>query len=409
MKPDKPTRTLMPVADALAAVLANTSALPEEFVSLADAYHRTLSQDIAALRTQPPAPMSAMDGYAARAAEAVKGARLLVIGEAAAGTPFTGLVGEGQAVRILTGGVVPQGADAIVIQEDVTREADTITLDVDTIPGRHIRKAGIDFREGEVLLTRGTTLNDRDLSLAAGMNHPTLPVHRKPKVAILATGDELKEPGSSLAPGQIISSNAYAIHALARDAGADTIDLGISRDTMEDTTRAIRKARDFNADVLVTTGGASVGDHDLVKSSLEAEGIEIAFWQIALRPGKPLMHGRGGLMRVLGLPGNPTSSYICSFLFLVPLIRALSGRSSIHHKIETAVLGGALPANDHRQEYLRAQLAANADGVAIATPVNLQDSSLLGNLARAQAVIIREPNAPAANAGTRCAIIKLPV
>ncbi|MBY0383168.1 MAG: molybdopterin molybdotransferase MoeA [Xanthobacteraceae bacterium] len=399
----------MPVADALAAVLKDASPLQEEFVPLHDAHHRTLSRDVAALRTQPPAAMSAMDGYAARSSDAMKGTRLKVIGEAAAGSPFAGIIGAGEAVRILTGGVVPPGADAIVIQEDVRREQDVITLDVDALPGRHIRKAGIDFREGDVLLKRGTPLNDRDLSLAAGMNHPTLAVHRKPKVAILATGDELKEPGSSLEPGQIISSNAYAIHALARDAGADTIDLGIARDTLEDTTRAIRKAKDVSADILVTTGGASVGDHDLVKASLEAENIEIAFWQIALRPGKPLMHGRGGSMRVLGLPGNPTSSYICSFLFLVPLIRALSGRASVHHTIEAAVLGGAVAANDYRQEYLRARLSTNADGVAVATPVNLQDSSLLGNLSLAQAVIIRGPHAPAGLEGERCSILRLPV
>jgi len=398
----------MQVADALAAVLDNTSPLPEEVVSLHDAFHRTLSRDVAALRTQPPAPMSAMDGYAMQASGAVKGARLTVIGEAAAGTPFSRPVGKGEAVRILTGGVVPQDADAIVIQEDVTRDGDIITLDVDTVAGRHIRRAGIDFREGDVLLKRGMVLSDRDLSLAAGMNHPMLPVHRKPRVAILATGDELKKPGSSLEAGQIISSNTYAIHALARTAGADTIDLGIARDTVEDTTRAIRKARESDADVLVTTGGASVGDHDLVKTSLEAEGVKITFWQIALRPGKPLMHGRAGTMRVLGLPGNPTSSYICSFLFLVPLIRALSGRSSIHHTIETAVLGADVPINDHRQEYLRARLSTDADGAVVATPVSLQDSSLLGNLSIAQAVIIRAPHAPASRAGERCAILRLP-
>lgn len=408
MKPDRPRRVLTPVADALAAVLANVSPLAEELVPLHEAFHRTLSRDVASLRTQPPAPMSAMDGYAARARDAVKGARLKVIGEAAAGTPFTGTVGEGEAIRILTGGVVPPDTDAIVIQEDVTREQDFITLDVDTIPGRHIRDAGIDFREGDVLLKRGTLLSDRDLSLAAGMNHPALPVHRKPRIAILATGDELKEPGSSLAPGQIISSNTYAIHALARDAGADTIDLGIVRDTMEDTTRAIREARERGANVLVTSGGASVGDHDMVKASLEAEGIEIAFWQIALRPGKPLMHGRGETMRVLGLPGNPTSSYICSFLFLVPLIRALSGRTEVHHTAETALLGSDVSANDHRQDYLRARLAINADGATVATPVRLQDSSLLGNLSMAQGLVIRPPHAPAAAAGERCAVLRLP-
>jgi molybdopterin molybdotransferase len=399
---------LMPVADALAAVLDGVQPLPEEQVALLDAFHRTLSRDVAALRTQPPAAMSAMDGYAVRTADAGNGARLKVIGESAAGRPFQKSVSPGEAVRISTGGVVPEGADAIVIQEDVERDHDSVTLSAPAILGRHIRKTGIDFREGDVLLKRGTLLNDRDLSLAAGMNHATLPVHRRPKLAILATGDELEMPGSELGPGQIVSSNAYALHALARGAGADTIDLGIARDTIEDTTRAIHKAHELGADILVTTGGASVGDHDVVKASLESEGVDMVFWQIALRPGKPLMHGRLGSMRVIGLPGNPTSSYICSFLFLVPLIRAFSGRSSVHHIIETAVLGSDVRVNDHRQEYLRARLSTNADGIAVVTPVNLQDSSLLGNLSVAQALVIREPHAPAVPAGERCAILRLP-
>lgn len=399
---------LMPVADALAAVLDGAQPLPEEQVALLDAFHRTLSRDVAALRTQPPAPMSAMDGYAVRAADAVDGARLKVVGESAAGRPFQNSVGPGEAVRIFTGGVVPDGADSIVIQEDTKREQDSVTINAPAVLGRHVRGIGIDFREGDVLLKRGTLLNDRDLSLAAGMNHATLPMHRKPKLAILATGDELKMPGSELGPGQIVFSNAYAIHALARDAGADTIDLGIARDTIEDTTRAIRKAHELDADILITVGGASVGDHDVVKASLESEGVDMVFWQIALRPGKPMMHGRLGSMRVIGLPGNPTSSYICSFLFLVPLIRALSGRSSVHHTVETAVLGSDVRANDHRQEYLRTRLTVNADGIAVATPVNLQDSSLLGNLSAAQAVVIREPHAPAAAAGEHCAILRLP-
>ena len=276
------------------------------------------------------------------------------------------------------------------------------------MPGRHIRPAGVDFRKGDVLLAGGTRLTDRDLSLAAAMNHPDLAVRRRPKVAILATGDELVMPGSNPGPGQIVYSNGYALRALARDEGADVIDLGIAADTVEATTHGIRRARDSGADILVTTGGASVGDHDLVKRSLEAEGVAMAFWRIAMRPGKPMMHGRLGAMRVIGLPGNPVSSYVCGFLFLVPLICQLSGRSAVHHVRETALLGRDVAANDQREDYLRARLEVRDDGALIATPVNHQDSSLLGNLAAARALVIRPPFAPAAAAGSACDILRLP-
>jgi len=399
---------LMPVADALNSILDGIQPLPEENVTLDDALHRTLARDVAALRTQPPAPMSAMDGYAVRTADAAEGARLNVIGESAAGRPFDGSISKGETVRIFTGGVVPSGADTIAIQEDVVREGDIVTLTEAVLQPRHVRKAGIDFREGDVLLKRGTPLSDRDLSLAASMNHPALPVHRKPRVAILATGDELVMPGSQPGPGQIIYSNAYAIRALLRDSGADVIDLGIARDTLDDTRAAIRRAEALGVDVLITTGGASVGEHDLVKPSFEAEGIDIKFWKIALRPGKPMMHGRKGAMSVIGLPGNPSSSYVCSFVFAVPLIRAMSGRAHVAHCIEPAILGHDLPANDHRQEYLRALIAINDDGVTVASAVARQDSSLLNNLSVADVLLIRPPLAPAAQAGSRCNIIRLP-
>jgi molybdopterin molybdotransferase len=258
-------------------------------------------------------------------------------------------------------------------------EGGGITITEAAIGGRHIRPAGVDFRQGDVLLARGIRLTDRDLSLAAGMNYPELAVCRRPRVAILATGDELVMPGSTPGPGQIVYSNGYALRALARAEGAETIDLGIAADTVEATTQGIRRARDSGADILVTTGGASVGDHDLVKQSLEAEGVTMAFWRIAMRPGKPMMHGRLGAMQVIGLPGNPVSSYVCGFLFLVPLIRKL-----------------------------RARLELRGDGVLIATPVDLQDSSLLGNLAAARALVIRAPFAPAAAAGSPCVLFRLP-
>ena len=399
---------LMPVSEALTAVLAGAEPLREEMVALDTAFHRVLARDIQALRTQPPQAMSAMDGYAVRAVDATAGARLKVIGAVAAGRPFDGTLSTGEAIRIFTGGVIPEGADAVVIQEDTVAGAGTVTFTEAARPGRHIRPAGIDFREGDVLLGKGIRLTDRDLALAAGMNHAQLAVRRRPKVALLATGDELVMPGATPGRGQIVYSNGYALRALARLEGAETIDLGIAADTMAATTDGIRRGRDAGADILVTTGGASVGDHDFVKQALEAEGVAMDFWKIAMRPGKPMMHGRLGAMRVIGLPGNPVSSYVCAFLFLVPLIRALSGRADVHHVAEKAVLGRDVGANDVREDYLRSRLELRGDGALVATPVDHQDSSLLGNLAAARALVLRPAFAPKAAAGTPCDILRLP-
>jgi molybdopterin molybdotransferase len=400
---------LMPVADALAAILEGSQPLPEEMVALDEAFHRTLARDVAARRTQPPQPMSAMDGYAVRASDAAAvGARLKVIGEVAAGRPFDRALGAGEAARIFTGGVIPDGADSVVIQEDTRADGSSITVTEAAVKGRNIRPAGVDFREGDVLLAGGSRLTDRALSLAASMNFPSLPVRRRPKVALLATGDELVMPGNTPGPGQIVYSNGYALRTLARAEGAEVFDLGVAADTLASTTAGIRRARDLGVDILVTTGGASVGDHDLVLKGLEAEGVRIAFWKIAMRPGKPMMHGRLGGMRVIGVPGNPVSSYVCTMLFVVPLIRALSGAKVIHHSRETALLGRDLGANDVREDYLRARLEKREDGSFIATPVTHQDSSLLANLAAAQALVIRPPFAPAAKAGSPCEMLRLP-
>ncbi len=400
---------LMPVADALAAILAGADPTPEEMMALEAAHHRVLARDVSARRTQPPQAMSAMDGYAVRAADAAKAqTRMKVIGEVAAGRPFDRALGPGEAARIFTGGVIPDGADAVVIQEDTVADGNSITITAATAPGRNVRPAGVDFSEGDVLLHAGTRLSDRDLSLAASMNHPELPVRRRPKLALLATGDELVMPGEVPGPGQIVYSNGYALRALARAEGADTVDLGVAADTMEATTAGIRRAHELGADILVTTGGASVGDHDLVKTSLEAESVKMAFWKIAMRPGKPMMHGRLGTMRVVGVPGNPVSSYVCTMLFVVPLIRALSGRRGVHHVRETALLGRDIGANDQREDYLRARLDERDDGTLVATPVTKQDSSLLANLAAAQALVVRPPFAPAAKAGAPVEILRLP-
>jgi molybdopterin molybdotransferase len=297
----------------------------------------------------------------------------------------------------------------VVIQEDTARDGDTVTINEAASVAKHIRPTGVDFNAGDVLLRKGQRLTDRDLSLTAGMNHPELPVRRRPVIAVLATGDELVMPGVIPGPGQIVLSNGFALRALARAEGADVIDLGIAADTLESTNAGIQRAIAAGADILITTGGASVGDHDLVKQSLEAAGVTMAFWRIAMRPGKPMMHGQRGAMRVVGLPGNPVSSYVCAFLFMVPLIRALSGRIDVNHVIESAVLGRDLGANDQREDYLRAVLERRDDGVLVATAVTKQDSSLLGNLAAAQGLLIRKPFAPAALAGSPCEIMRLPI
>ena len=403
---------LMPVAEALQRVLAGVRALPVEDVALSDARGRVLAKDLTALRTQPPAALSAMDGYAVRADDVSNGpATLTLIGEVAAGHPFDGTVGPGQAARIFTGGVMPDGADTVVVQELVTRDGDKVTTQKPTAKARNVRAAGIDFRQGEVLLRAGRRLTDRDLMLAAAMNYPTLSVHRRPKVAVLGSGDELLMPGSSLKAGEIIYSNGFALTALAQSEGAVVTDLGIARDKLDDIAAAIRRACDSGADILLTSGGASVGDHDLVQRALKAEGLDLSFWRVALRPGRPMMHGRlarsdAADMQVLGVPGNPVSSYVCAFLFLAPLIRALSGRADVDQKPEPARLGTDMPANDERADYIRATLAQGPNGP-VATPLPAQDSSLMAPLALADCLLIRPSGAPAAAAGSPCVILKL--
>jgi molybdopterin molybdotransferase len=399
---------LLSVADALARVLDGVKPLPSEDAALTDADGRVLAADVAALRTQPPADLSAMDGYAVRAADVASvPVTLKVTGEVAAGHPFEGAVHSGEAARIFTGGVIPPGADTIVIQENTTRDGERVTVNAPSPAGRHIRRAGLDFKAGQVLLPRGKRLTDRDVMLAAAMSHPAVPVHRRPKVAVLGTGDELKAPGSTLGPGEIVYSNGFALMALARAEGAEVIDLGIVPDQVEATSDAIRRARDAGADVLLTTGGASVGDYDLVQRGLKAEGLELSFWRVALRPGRPMMNGRLGAMHVLGLPGNPVSAYVCAFLFLVPLLRTLAGRSDIEPPRESAVLGSDMSENDERADYLRATLAPGPEGTWVATPIKIQDSSMMAALANADCLLIREPFEKAAPAGSRCSILRL--
>jgi molybdopterin molybdotransferase len=399
---------LLSVADALARVLADAEPLPSENVLLTVAHGRVLASDLAALRTQPPADVSAMDGYAVRATDiATAPVRLLVVGEVAAGRPFENAIGKGQAARIFTGGVLPDGADTVVIQETTTREGDEVVVHKPAAKNRNIRPAGLDFKCGDMLLRKSHRLTARDLALVAAMNHATVPVFRRPRVALLATGDELVLPGTAPGPGHIVYSNGFALMALARAEGADVIDLGIVPDRLDETIVAVRRARALPADVLVTTGGASVGDYDLVQRAFSAEGMRLSFWKVAVRPGRPLMHGLLPPMQVLGLPGNPVSAYVCGLLFLIPLLRRLMGRADLAIPTESAVLARDLPANDERMDFLRAKIVEQAESRIVADPLTVQDSSMMASLAAADCLVIREPYAPAAKAGESCAILKL--
>ena len=401
---------LIPVAEALSRVLASArEPLAEELTPLSEAFGRTLAREALALRTQPPFDNSAMDGYALRAADAASaGARLEVVGESAAGRAFAGRVEAGQATRIFTGAPMPGGADAVAIQEQARREGASVTLTNRVAQGENVRTRGFDFVEGEVLLAAGLRLTPRDVALAAAANHPALWVRRRPRVAILATGDELVAPGETPGPDQIVASNSLSVAGVVLAAGGVPLDLGIAGDEPAALAQGVARAREAGADVLVTLGGASVGDHDLVQRTLIDAGMELDFWRIAMRPGKPLMHGRLGAMRVLGLPGNPTSSTVCALLFLRPLLRALAGDPQAGADLsEPARLAVSLEANAVRQDYLRATLTRDGDGALLATPIATQDSSLVKALARADALIVRAPHTSAASAGEACRIIRL--
>lgn len=401
---------LVPVAEALARILEQAKPLGIETVPLTESHGRVLAKDLMALRTQPPADVSAMDGYAVRAADVASvPSTLAIVGEVAAGRPVVSAIGPGQAARIFTGGVVPAGADTIVIQEHTERSGDRVIVKTAAAAGKHIRRAGIDFRTGDPLLTRGRRLTGRDVTLAAAANHAVLPVCRRPRVAMFATGDELVMPGQEPGPGQIVYSNGYAIMALARAEGAEIIDLGVVPDRMDETMAALHRARETKADVLVTTGGASVGEYDLMHRAFTADGIALSFWKIALRPGRPLMHGRTGDMHALGLPGNPVSAFVCAFLFLVPLLRVLTGRAEVEHRIESLPVGCDLPANDERADYMRATINRSPAGQEVVTPWPAQDSSLMQVLAKADCLLIRPPKAPPARAGDLCPVLKLPL
>ncbi len=397
---------MISVEEARRRLLAPLAPLAAEQVALSEAVGRVLAEDVAARRTQPPFAVSAMDGYAVRAADVARvPARLNVVGSVPAGQAYAGSVGSGEAVRIFTGAPVPSGADTIVIQEDTERDGDIVTVREAAPPGHYVRPAGLDFRAGDIGLRAGRLLTARDVGLAAAMNRPWLLLRRRPRIAILPTGDEVVMPGDPVGPNQIVSSNGLALAALVAQCGGIPVHLPIAPD---DSTALQRIAAGASgADFLVTTGGASVGEHDLVRDALEASGLTLDFWKIAMRPGKPLMVGRYRDTPMLGLPGNPVSTLVCGLLFLKPAIERLLGLAAAEAPPVRARLAAALPANDRRQDYLRATLARGADGTLEARPFDKQDSSMMSLLARADCLVVRQPLAPAAAQGDSVEIIPL--
>ncbi|MCZ4266350.1 molybdopterin molybdotransferase MoeA [Rhodobacteraceae bacterium R_SAG6] len=384
---------MISVSEARAALLDLVSAVDVETVPLAQAAGRVLAQPVTAGRDQPPFDASAMDGYAVNAAEVELHAMFKVIGEAAAGHGFQGRVGAGQAVRIFTGAPVPEGASFVVIQEDVDRKGDLITITDDPGGNANIRDRGRDFRVGQTV-DAPRLLRPADIALLAAMNIAEVPVRRRPVVALMSTGDELVMPGETPGPDQIIVSNTFGLKAMLEEHGAEVRMLPIARDTDASLRTAFGLAHD--ADLIVTIGGASVGDHDLVAAVAESLGMERAFYKVAMRPGKPLMAGRFGIGAMVGLPGNPVSAMICGRVFVVPMLFAMLGLPTAAENLMSAPLAAPLPANGPRQHYMRATWQD-----AGLQAFDSQDSSLLSVLAQAEALIVRPPHDPARDVGER--------
>ena len=398
---------MLSVEQARERILAAIRPLPAEQVNIAESLGRVLAADVVSRRTQPPTAVSAMDGYAVRAADvATTPATLKVIGQAPAGDAYKGKVGAGQAVRIFTGGPLPDGADAIVIQENTEAGDGEVIVGKPAPHGHYIRPAGLDFNEGDVGLTAGRVMTARDVGLAAAMNVPWLSVRRRPRVAILVTGDEIAMPGDPLGPHQIVSSNSLALAASVTVFGGEPYQLGIAPDDRE--ALASMAAGAAGADLLLTSGGASVGDHDLVRDVLGGIGFELDFWKIAMRPGKPLIFGSIGETPVLGLPGNPVSALVCSMIYLRPMLWRMLGISEDDGTPATARLAEALDENDERQDYLRGTLYNDGNGGLRVAIFSRQDSSMLATLARADCLIVRPPHAPAAKAGEIVEIMPIP-
>ncbi|WP_289150163.1 gephyrin-like molybdotransferase Glp [uncultured Salipiger sp.] len=380
---------MISVSEALDRLFALAQPLPTEDVPLIEAAGRVLSRSVEARRDQPPFAASAMDGYAV--AEAAPGLSFTVVGESAAGSRYKGSISAGEAVRIFTGAPVPEGANIVVIQEDVDRDGDRITITDRLGPGDNIRAYGNDFRKGDTVRAP-RVLTPQDIALLASMNIACVPVTRRPKVALISTGDELVMPGEEPGPDQIIASNTFGLHALLRQIGAEPRLLPIAGDS-EASLRTVFGLVD-DADLVVTIGGASVGDHDLVAQVAEAMGLERSFHKVAMRPGKPLMSGRLGGAMMIGLPGNPVSAMVCGHIFIAPVIRVMLGLGAAPAERKSAVLAAPLGPNGPREHYMRARVTP--EGV---RAFERQDSSLLSILGEAGGLIVRPPRDPAREAG----------
>jgi len=398
---------MLSVNDALVRITDALIPLPAETIALADAAGRVLAEDVISRRTQPPVPVSAMDGYAVRAEDvAAAPVALTVVGAAPAGGAYDRRLGPGQAVRIFTGGPVPEGADSIVMQELTETEGTSVKVNESVHRGEFVRRAGLDFSAGDPGPRAGQVLTARAIGLIAAMDVPWVSVRRRPKVALLANGDELVRPGEAVGANQIISSNTLALAALIQGNGGEAIDLGIARDDPDSLRTLARNAK--GADLLITLGGASVGDHDLVQSALGDMGLDVNFWKIAMRPGKPLIFGRMGDAPMLGLPGNPVSALVCGLIFVIPALRKLLGQNAGPILRCNAVLGGPLPANGNREAYLRGTLERRDDGNLVATLFDLQDSSVLSGMAGAGCLVVQPPLGPARSAGDAIEVIPFP-
>lgn len=392
---------MISVDEARERIIGAFGLVESETVSIAEADGRVLAKEVRAKISQPPFPVSAMDGYAVRAEDTP--ATLRIVGASPAGNPYRGKIGKGEAVRIFTGGVVPEGADAIVIQEDVRATLDEVIVKEPALKGRHIRIAGLDFKENDVLTPAGKRLGPRDLSLLAAGDVASVEVRRRPRVAFVATGDELSRPGERRKPGGIVASSGYGLSALLARWGGEPVDLGLLPDTIDAFADLPQRTR--NADLVLTLGGASVGDHDLVQRALAPKGFALDFWKIAMRPGKPLIFGRLQDIPFLGLPGNPVSTLVCAILFVRPAIGAMLGVAE-EMRIVSARLARNMAANDARQDYVRARIVVE-HGELWADPFDVQDSSMQTVFAAADGLILRPPHAPAAEAGERVDVLSL--
>jgi molybdopterin molybdotransferase len=394
---------MISVSDALDHVLSLTAPLETQTVSLRASLGRTLATDALATRNQPPFSASIMDGYALRDDESKIGATFTVIGEAAAGHTFEGTVGAGQAVRIFTGAPLPKGASRVVMQENVRRDGQTITQ-TDVSRTTNIRDIGADFKIGDTL-EAPKVLTPRDLTLLAAMNIAEVTVTRQPIVALLATGDELVMPGETPNEAQIIASNAFGLAGMIENAGGIARILPIARDSEASLTHAFSLAE--GADMIVTIGGASVGDHDIVGKVATDLGLERAFYKVAMRPGKPLMAGKLNGAVMLGLPGNPVSSIVTAHLFMIPALRAMQGLGHHQMPMRTAMLADDLPANGPRAHYMRAQSHTATNGQTVVQHSADQDSALMRTLSQADVLIVRAPSAPAQAKGDQVEIMAL--